>query len=110
MSENIHAGHRNRLKEQIVSAEITDLKSPEKLLEMLLFYGIPQRDTSKMAKELINSFGSFAGVLEADIEDIVKISGITRNVPGMTNGFRIFTGRGEHPPGRAQGPWGWRTK
>lgn len=83
MSENIHAGHRNRLKEQIVSAEITDLKSPEKLLEMLLFYGIPQRDTSKMAKELINSFGSFAGVLEADIEDIVKISGITRNAASL---------------------------
>ncbi len=83
MSENIHAGHRNRLKEQITSAEITDLKSPEKLLEMLLFYGIPQRDTAKMAKELINSFGSFAGVLEADIEDIVKISGITRNAASL---------------------------
>ena len=74
MSQNIHAGHRNRLKEEIISADITEPKSPVKLLEMLLFYGTPQKDTSKMAHDLINTFGSFAGVLEADIEDIVKIS------------------------------------
>lgn len=79
MSQNIHAGHRNRLKEEIISADITEPKSPVKLLEMLLFYGTPQKDTSKMAHDLINTFGSFAGVLEADIEDIVKISGITKN-------------------------------
>ena len=79
MSKNIHAGHRNRLKEEIVSAEISADKSPVKLLEMLLFYGTPQKDTSPMAHELIEKFGSLAGVLEADIDDIVKVSGITRN-------------------------------
>lgn len=79
MSENIHAGHRNRLKEEIVSADITNLIPPVKLLEMLLFYGTPQRDTSPIAHELIKTFGGFAGVLEADIDDIVKVSGVTRN-------------------------------
>ena len=79
MSENIHAGHRNRLKEEIVSADITNLKPPIKLLEMLLFYGTPQRDTVPIAHELMKTFGSFAGVLEADIDDIVKVSGVTRN-------------------------------
>lgn len=79
MSENIHAGHRNRLKEEIISADITEQKPPVKLLEMLLFYGTPQKDTSPMAHELIKTFGSFSGVLEADIDDILKVSGITRN-------------------------------
>ena len=79
MSENIHAGHRNRLKEEIVSADITEPKPPVKLLEMLLFYGTPQKDTSPMAHELIKTFGSFSGVLEADIDDIQKVSGITKN-------------------------------
>ena len=79
MSENIHAGHRNRLKEEIISSDITDPKPPVKLLEMLLFYGTPQKDTSPMAHELIKTFGSIAGVLEADIDDLVKVSGITRN-------------------------------
>lgn len=79
MSKNIHAGHRNRLKEEIVSADISASKSPVKLLEMLLFYGTPQKDTSPMAHELIETFGSLSGVLEADIDDIVKVSGITKN-------------------------------
>ena len=79
MSENIHAGHRNRLKEEIVSADITEPKLPVKLLEMLLFYGTPQKDTSPIAHELIKTFGSFSGVLEAEIDDIQKVSGITRN-------------------------------
>ena len=79
MSENIHAGHRNRLREEIVAADISEPRPPVKLLEMLLFYGTPQKDTSKMAHDLINTFGSFAGVLEADIDDIVNVSGITRN-------------------------------
>ncbi len=79
MSENIHAGHRNRLKAEIISADITEPKPPVKLLEMLLFYGTPQKDTSPMAHDLIKTFGSFAGVLEADIDDILKVSGITRN-------------------------------
>ena len=79
MSKNIHAGHRNRLREEIISADIAEPKSPVKLLEMLLFYGTPQKDTVPMAHELINTFGSFAGVLEADIDDIVKVTGITRN-------------------------------
>ena len=79
MSENIHAGHRNRLKEEIVAADIANLKPPVKLLEMLLFYGTPQKDTAPMAHELIKTFGSFSGVLEADIDDIVKVPGITKN-------------------------------
>ena len=95
MSENIHAGHRNRLKEEIVSADITNLIPPVKLLEMLLFYGTPQRDTSPIAHELIKTFGGFAGVLEADIDDIVKVSGVTRNsaslIKLMLPLFRTYT-------------------
>ncbi len=79
MSKNIHAGHRNRLREEIISADITEPKSPVKLLEMLLFYGTPQKDTVPMAHELINTFGSFTGVLEADVDDIARVSGITKN-------------------------------
>ncbi|GAC1344668.1 MAG: DNA repair protein RadC [Acetobacteraceae bacterium] len=36
------------------------------ILEMLLFLGIPRRDTKPMAKGLINQFGSLAGAIEAD--------------------------------------------
>ena len=77
MKENIHAGHRERLKNQILSSE-DGAKIPHiKLLEMLLFYGIPQKDTSGIAYELLKSFGSLAGVLEADIDELVKVDGIS---------------------------------
>ncbi len=79
MSENVHQGHRERLKNEIISARHGNEKSPEKLLEMLLFYGIPQKDTAWLARELIKNFGDFSGVLDADIDDLVKIKGMTRN-------------------------------
>lgn len=83
MSENIHAGHRERLKKTILSTDIMDKIPDVKLLEMLLFYGIPQKDTAPIAHELIKTFGSFSGVLEADIDALVKIKGITRNAASL---------------------------
>lgn len=83
MKENIHTGHRERLKNQILSSAV-DAKIPDvKLLEMLLFYGIPQKDTAGIAYDLIKNFGSFAGVLEADIDDLVKVKGMTRNAASL---------------------------
>ncbi len=79
MKENIHAGHRERLKNDIVSADIVDKVPTVKLLEMLLFYGVPQKDTAPIAHELLKTFGSLAGVFEAEIDDLVKIKGMTRN-------------------------------
>lgn len=79
LKENIHEGHRERLKNQFLSDKIAEDVLPAKLLEMLLFYGIPQKDTSKLALDLIESFGSFSGVLEADIDELVKVKGMTRN-------------------------------
>lgn len=83
MTENIHAGHRERLKNQILSAKAGDDIPHVKLLEMLLFYGIPQKDTSGIAHDLLKSFGSFSGVLEADIDDLVKVKGMTRNAASL---------------------------
>ena len=37
------------------------------LLEMLLFYSVPRKDTNEMAHQLISRFGSLAGVLEAAV-------------------------------------------
>ncbi len=83
MSENIHAGHRNRLKEDIISSDITELKPPVKLLEMLLFYGIPRQDTAKIAHDLIAEFGDICGVFEADIDHLTEIKGMTKNAASL---------------------------
>ena len=57
-------GHRSRMRGRLLSDE-TALADYE-ILEMLLFLGIPRRDTKPFAKGLINQFGSLAAALEAD--------------------------------------------
>ena len=46
------------------------------LLEMLLYYVIPYRDTKPVAKRLLAAFGSLDGVLLAEREELVKIDGV----------------------------------
>ncbi|NHN83063.1 DNA repair protein RadC [Acetobacter musti] len=57
-------GHRGRMRERVLSRGAAALADYE-LVEMLLFYGIPRRDTKPLAKSLINRFGSLASVLNA---------------------------------------------
>ena len=47
------------------------------MLELLLFYAIPQRDTNPIAHSLLDYFGSLSHVLEADVESLKKVPGIS---------------------------------
>lgn len=53
---SIHAGHRQRLKERFLREGLDNFEEHQ-VLELLLFYGIPQRDTNEIAHELIQKFG-----------------------------------------------------
>jgi DNA repair protein RadC len=46
------------------------------ILELLLFYAIPQGDVKPRAKELLKRFGSLKGVLDADPGALREISGV----------------------------------
>jgi DNA repair protein RadC len=61
------AGHRARMRERLLSRGAEALADYE-ILEMLLFLGIPRRDTKPLAKALINRFGSLSDVLCAPPE------------------------------------------
>ncbi len=71
-----HTGHRERIKEKIRSAGIDHLP-PHEVLEYLLFFCIPRKDTNGIAHALIDRFGSLAGVLEASPAELEKVSGIS---------------------------------
>lgn len=75
---NCHAGHRQRVKERYLS-EGLDGFAPHEVLEMLLFYSTPQRDTNPIAHNLIDEIGSFQAVLDAEIDDLKQIDGVTEN-------------------------------
>lgn len=57
-------GHRARMRARVLAAGAQSLADYE-VLEMLLFFGIPRRDTKPLAKALINEFGSLFAVLRA---------------------------------------------
>ncbi len=72
--KNIHAGHRERVKARFDASGLEDF-SDHQILEFLLFYAIPQRDTNEMAHKLLNEFGSLSGVFDAKVHEIEKIVG-----------------------------------
>lgn len=76
--ENKHKGHRERLKNKLISMNGDGLE-PHELLEIMLYYTLPQRNTNEIAHELLGIFGSVSGVLEADVNDLVKVKWITMN-------------------------------
>jgi DNA repair protein RadC len=71
----MHKDHRNRLKNRFL-AEGLDHFEPHNVLELLLFYGIPQKDTNELAHTLINRFGSLEKVFDAPFQDLLKVPGI----------------------------------
>ena len=75
MGDNLHKDHRKRLKQRFLDAGLDDFTDYQ-VLELLLFFAIPQGDTNGTAHELINHFGSLSRVLEADFEELKKIKGI----------------------------------
>lgn len=71
-----HEGHRDRLRQRFVDEGLEHF-GDEKVLEMLLFYAIPRRDTAPLADALLAQFGSLPGVLEATPEVLSGVPGIS---------------------------------
>lgn len=89
MKENIHSGHRARIREL---AYKTDFKNMEQhqVLELLLSYVIPRSDTNPLAHRLINEFGSFSGVLDASFDDLIKVKGVGNKTAYFLTGLKNF--------------------
>ena len=73
---NLHAGHRDRMRERFASTQGKGMADHE-ILEMLLFYALPRRDTNDLAHCLIEEFGSLSAVLEADVASLCRVEGIS---------------------------------
>ena len=71
----LHAGHRLRVKNRFLRDGL-DRFEPHEVLELLLYYAVPQGDTNPTAHRLLQKFGSIDRVLEAPIEELQKVKGI----------------------------------
>lgn len=75
---NEHAGHRQRMRERFEKNGLNGFSEHE-MLEMLLFYAIPQRNTNPLGHQLLNRFGSLHGVMDATLEELCEVDGIGRH-------------------------------
>lgn len=83
----MHIGHRERLKKRFL-AEGIDNFEPHAVLEMILFYSVPRRDTNPIAHNLLNYFGgSLINVFDAPIEELMKVDGVGLNTATLIKLF-----------------------
>lgn len=75
---SIHDGHRQRMKQRFLE-EGLDKFTDIQVLELLLFYCIPRKDTNPIAHALLAHFGSLSQVLEAPVEELQKVDGVGEN-------------------------------
>lgn len=74
----MHEEHRKRIRERFLS-EGLDSFAPHNVLELMLFYSIPRRNTNDIAHRLLERFGSLTGVFDADIRELTEVDGIGEN-------------------------------
>jgi len=76
-----YLGHRERLRDEFLGSPQA-LKDYE-ILELLLFYCVPRKDTKPLAKAMITRFGSLAGVLNAPAESLAETPSLPRTAPAL---------------------------
>jgi DNA repair protein RadC len=78
MNEVSHAGHRQRLRERFMEGGLENFQDHE-VLELLLFYCLPRKNTNELAHKIMNEFKSLACLFESDAKDISRRCGVSQN-------------------------------
>lgn len=77
MDKDFHKGHRERLRKRYLEGGAGALADHE-ILEMLLFYAIPRKDTKLLAHSLLEKFGTLDNVFDAPARSLSD-SGLSEN-------------------------------
>ncbi|MDR3238876.1 MAG: DNA repair protein RadC [Clostridiales bacterium] len=95
MSGGLHEDHRRRVRERYIR-EGLDAFEDHQILELLLFYCVPRRDTNEMAHKMIQAFGSLGRLWETPPSEIQKQCGVSEAaavlismVPALARRYRI---------------------
>ena len=75
--DNLHEGHRERIRQEFLQHGFDHNTPPHKILELLLFYCVQRADTNPIAHALINKYGSVAAVLDAPVSELAAFKGLS---------------------------------
>ena len=89
---SIHSGHRKRAREEFLARGLAGM-ADHKVLELLLFYAIPQGDVNPLAHALIDRFGSLSGVFHATYEQLLQVKGVGENTAALIKLIPAVSGR-----------------
>ena len=81
-------GHRERLRQKLAENGL-DGFLPHEILELLLTYAIPRKDTKPLAWALLKKFGSLAGVFDADEKQLREVDGIGEHAAQFIKLIRV---------------------
>ena len=75
MSEDLHSGHRKRMRQRFREDGLEGFADHE-VLELLLFSAHARANVNPLAHALLDTFGSLKGVLEAEPADLMTVEGV----------------------------------
>lgn len=87
MAKGIHDDHRSRVRNEILTNGIGEGTPLHKIIEALLFYSIPRKDTNEIAHMLKDKYGNISAMLEADTMDLKSVEGVGDNTVAL---FRLI--------------------
>jgi len=96
MTNNLHEGHREKLRQRFIEEGLNAFEDHQ-VLEMILFYTIPRRDTNELAHRLIEKFGTLDSLFDASPEIIEKEGKVNKNtavflsmIPQLTRRYSLL--------------------
>lgn len=91
MSE-VHSGHRARMRSRF-AAQGLDGFADHEVLELILFYAIPQKNVNPLAHRLLEHFGSLHRVMDAELEELRQVEGIGEYAASLIRLFGLMGAR-----------------
>ncbi len=79
-SKDLRRGHRERVRKRFIKDGNLDSFQDYEVLELLLFYAYPMKDTKSIAKKLLEQYHSLHNIFNSKPEELMLNGGLTENV------------------------------
>lgn len=88
----MHEGHRDRVRKSYLASGGRGMHDHQ-LLELLLTYAIPRKDTNPLAHRLLKAYGTLEKVLCADPKELMLQEGVGQNTAVLLSLIGTMAGR-----------------